>query len=226
MKIALIGDYNEQVDAHRAIPLAIRLASEDVDFEWLHTNEVDVDGLEQYSGFWVVPASPYENKDNVMQVIEFARVNNVPFLGTCGGCQHAVLEYAVNVLGYAKADNGEDNPTTTMPLIAPLSCRLNAANEVVNLVEGSIVAECYGTSTINEIYNCGYGINAKYLGLFENSGLHFSGFNDDGDPRTIEIPGNDFFVGTAFQPERSAFLGEGHPLVDRFVQSLGTLALL
>ena len=219
MKIALVGDYNEQVLAHQLIPKAIGLASDKaVQFEWVHSNDIDTVSLQSFAGMWCVPASPYADMEKVLEAIHYARVNNIPFLGTCGGYQHAALEFARNALGKIEADNAEVNPDAQMPIIAALSCKLRDVEDTIQLVDNSFVQSIYGCSAIKEEYNCGFGVNAAYLSMFEGSALRFTGFDSDGDPRVLEIPNNDFFVGTAFQPERSAAGGQSHPLIARFIQ--------
>jgi CTP synthase (UTP-ammonia lyase) len=219
MSIALIGDFNEEVPAHKAIPLAISAAAPALDYQWIHSDDIDVNKLEQFSGFWCVPASPYSNMENVLTVIQYARTKNIPFLGTCGGYQHAALEYARNALGYAEANNAEVTPDTTMPLISALSCKLYDVKNSVNLVEGSFLKKIYASDHIDEEYYCGYGINPRYHRIFEGSDLSFSAHDEDGDPKALEITKNNFFIGTAFQPERSIFSGTIHPLIRTFLAS-------
>jgi CTP synthase (UTP-ammonia lyase) len=222
MEIALVGDYKDDVVAHRAIPMAIKLASESESttstIQWIHSEEIVVEELVNYSAFWCVPASPYMNMENVLKVIEYARSNNVPFLGTCGGYQHAALEYVRNALGYREADNAEVNPEAKMPLVAALFCKLYEVQNQINLVPGSFVQNIYEAERVKEEYNCGYGVNPEYLSLFEGSDMAFTGFDEDGDPRVLEIKRNNFFVGTAYQPERSALSGSSHPLIQYFVK--------
>ena len=222
MKIALIGDFNEEVPAHRAIPIALELTKKpNISWDWIHTSEINLDQLSLYSAFWCVPASPYANMENALAAINYARVNNLPFLGTCGGYQHAALEFAKNALGFSEADNAEVNPEAQMPLIASLSCKLYDIKNSISLVPNSFAQSIYSKNEVDEEYYCGYGVNAKYLSIFENSDLAFSGFDQDGDPRVLEIRKNRFFIGTAFQPERSAFSGICHPLINAFVGCIG-----
>lgn len=227
MKIALVGDYNEEVVAHRAIPMAIQLASKaeqiPTQVKWISSENVVVEELAMYSAFWCVPASPYLHMENVLQVIEYARVNNVPFLGTCGGYQHAALEYARNALGYSEADNAESNPNAKMPVVSGLSCKLYEVQNKIHLTAGSFVESIYKQDQIAEEYNCGYGVNPIYLSLFDGSDLAFTGFDEDYDPKILEIKNNDFFVGTAFQPERSALAGHSHPLIRQFIKCAARL---
>jgi CTP synthase (UTP-ammonia lyase) len=101
IRIGLIGDYNAAIIAHQAIPEGIRLAGKelgvDVGSEWLATD--DIGDLTRYAGLWCVPGSPYRSMKGALRAIRFAREERRPFLGTCGGFQHAVIEYARNAMG-------------------------------------------------------------------------------------------------------------------------------
>ena len=129
-RIALIGDYRESVVAHRAIPVALDLAVQglraDVSWEWLPSRDLQPSAqalLEPYAAVWCVPGSPYENTQGVIEAIRFARLQKRPFLGTCGGFQHALLEYAQAVWGLDAA-HAETNPEAEDPVIARLTCSL------------------------------------------------------------------------------------------------------
>ena len=129
LAIALIGDRDDAVTAHRAIPKALALAAEatgvDLRPAWVATDGINADAdLAGYDGFWCVPASPYRSMDGALRAIRFARTHDKPFLGTCGGFQHAVVEYARNVLGWADADHAETAPDAARAVIVPLACSL------------------------------------------------------------------------------------------------------
>ena len=103
LRIALVGDYNPDVIAHQAIPLAIDDAAAvlelTADYDWLATPELtSPEDLVGYDAIWLVPASPYKNTEAAFIAARYARENSIPFLGTCGGFQHALIEYARNVL--------------------------------------------------------------------------------------------------------------------------------
>ena len=225
--IALIGDYDATVPAHVAIPKAIELANAtlgtDVAAEWIHTSELTgpvADHLHDHTGIWAIPASPYANMDGALAAIRFARETNRPFLGTCGGFQHALIEYVRNVLGHAEADNLESNPNTEMPLVAPLECALVEKSGDISFTEHSRLSEIFKGQTAHEGYRCSYGFNDDYRKLIDASPLNFTGFDPDGSPRAMELPDHPFFMATLFQPERAALRGESHPLVEAFVQAV------
>ncbi|WP_085647344.1 MULTISPECIES: CTP synthase [unclassified Pseudomonas] len=224
LRIALIGDYDPQVTAHQAIPVALGLAAEHlrrpVDFQWLATDRILPETpLEPFDGFWCVPASPYKSEVGALQAIRFAREQQRPFLGTCGGFQHAVLEFSRNVLGWADAEHGETSPDSSRAVLTPLTCSLVEAVDSIHLVPGSLIARAYETSEIREGYRCRYGVNPQFERELLTRELHAVGHDSAGDLRAIELQSHVFFVATLFQPERAALKGNLPPLVRAFVEA-------
>lgn len=219
IRICLIGDYDASVLAHQAIPKALALASDGaaVQPEWLDTESALDADLEPYAGFWCVPASPYRSLEGAVRAIRFARENSLPFLGTCGGCQHAILEFARNVLKLADAGHTECNPSTSEPVITSLACSLFEADEVLRPVPGSRLHEIYGADEIRETYRCSYGLNPNYLSRLLDGGLRVGVMGPNGEARGLELSAHPFFFATLFQPERSALAGNCHPLITAFV---------
>ena len=224
IRIALIGDYDPQVTAHQAIPVALGMAAEhtglNVQFQWLGTDVITADTpLENFDGFWCVPASPYRNEDGALRAIRFARERQRPFLGTCGGFQHAILEYARNVLGWEDAKHGETSPDAARALLSPLSCSLVEAVDAIHLVEGSLIAKAYESAEICEGYRCRYGVNPDFERALLSAQLCAVGHDSSGDLRAVELRGHPFFVATLFQPERAALKGILPPLVGALIEA-------
>ena len=221
--IALVGDYNPTVTAHKAIPKALELAGQAVGinfaWEWVETDAIasKFDAIREFDAYWVVPASPYANMVGVLSVIRFARENQRPFLGTCGGYQHAVLEYARSVLGHSAAGNAEVDADCTMPVIAPLVCAMVETEDQIDIQRGSKLAALLGVDHLVEGFRCSYGVNPEYLPLFAGSKLRFTGTDNEGAPCAFELADHPFFFGTAFQPERQALSGVSHNLIETFV---------
>jgi CTP synthase (UTP-ammonia lyase) len=144
----------------------------------------------------------------------------VPFLGTCGGFQHAVIEYARDVLGLKDADHAESNPHAALPLMVPLSCSLVGEEGAITLVEGSRIHAIYGCNQVVERYHCRFGLNPAYRALFEHGQLRITGVDSaDGEARVVELADHPFFIAALFQPERSAFERRPHPLIIAYVQA-------
>lgn len=219
IRIALVGDYNAGVRAHQAIPKALALAADGASVQpvWLDTESALEADLEPYAAFWCVPASPYRSTEGALRVIRYAREGQRPYLGTCGGCQHAILEFARNVLKIADAGHTELDPSASAPVITSLTCSLVEADEVLRPVPGSRLHEIYGVEEIRETYHCSYGLNPAYLSQLEAGGIRVAVTGPAGEARAFELPAHPFFFATLFQPERSAFRGKTHPVIQAFV---------
>lgn len=224
LHIALIGDHDPQITAHRAIPIALDLVSRQtghgVSFQWLATDLIaDTTPLDDFDGIWCVPGSPYRNENGALHVIRFAREQRRPFLGTCGGFQHAVLEYARNVMGWADAAHGETDPEAERALLTPLSCALIETIDSLQLDADSLIAKAYGRQMVFEGYHCRFGVNPDFEEDLLNQRLHPVARDSAGGLRAVELQDHPFFVATLFQPERAALEGRMPPLVSAFVEA-------
>src|ERR1700709_642337 len=131
MKLAIIGDFNPENKTHIATDEAIGHAKKylniDIKAEWVATETVIenfASVTENYRGFLISPGSPYKSMVDVLEIIKYTRTNSIPTLGTCGGFQHMVIEFARNVLNIQDAEHAETNPYASNLVINPLSCSL------------------------------------------------------------------------------------------------------
>ena len=233
MRIALVGDHDTSVKAHRAIPLALQRAREAtghaIEWEWLNTTDLRDDvspQLASFGGIWCVPASPYTNTAGAIAAIRFARESGRAFLGTCGGFQHALLEYAEAVWGVSRPAHAETHPHDADPVIAPLACELVERAEEVHFTPGSTLARLYDAPTAVEEYHCRYGLSPRYREHLRNGQLRATALDANGDVRGVELDGHPFFVATLFQLERSALAGRNHPVVAEFVNAVVNLQIM
>lgn len=226
VQIALVGDHDPAVVAHQAIPEALRLASRDLAvagrWTWIHTVALSGDvaaALAGFHGVWCVPASPYADTAGALAAIRFARESRRPFLGTCGGFQHALLEYAAAEWGIEQPAHAELDPAAATPVIAALTCSLIEQQGRVRFADGSRIAESYGAHESTEGYHCRYGLNPAFAPRLAAGSLRATAWDDAGDVRAVELEEHPFFVGTLFQPERAALAGRTPPLVRSFVRA-------
>jgi CTP synthase (UTP-ammonia lyase) len=222
--IGLIGEYHATVPAHQAIPLALQFAAEalriTVEFEWVTTEEVTaVERISRFDGLWWVPASPYRSLDGALLAIRHARESGTPFLGTCGGFQHAIVEYARNVLGWADAEHAETAPNAPRTVISALECALVEVRDSVRLLPNTRIAGAYGSHQVTEGYRCRYGLNPEFQATLTSGPLRATAVDQTGEVRAVELDNHPFFVATLFQPERSALSGNPAPLVVAFVSA-------
>ncbi|GAB7126197.1 CTP synthase [Silvimonas sp. JCM 19000] len=224
IRIGLIGDFNPEVVAHQAIPLALADAGRALDVEWqadwLPTETItSAAALAGYHGLWAVPATPYRSMDGALLAIRHARESGLPFLGTCGGFQHALVEYARNVLGWDDAQHAEEAPGVGRAVIAPLHCALVEVTDQIRLLPQSKLAHAYGEDAVHEGYHCRYGLNPEFRAALIGGPLQESALDDAGDVRAVELTSHPFFVGTLFQPERAALAQRRAPIVEAFLRA-------
>lgn len=224
VSIGLVGDHDLSVPAHRGIPAALELAAGELGVsavaEWIPTEDItSAERVVRHDGIWCVPASPYRSTAGALRAIRHARECSVPFLGTCGGFQHAVLEYARNVVGWSDAAHGEEVPDATRQVISELECHLVEATETVRPFPGSRIAAAYGVSEVVEGYRCRYGLNPEFLNALLSGPLRPVADDAAGEVRAVELDGHPFFVATLFQPERAALRGVAPPLAVAFLQA-------
>ncbi len=227
IRIGLVGDHDANVTAHRAIPRALDLVAgalgRSVEFEWLPTAGLRDDSrLREFDGLWCVPSTPYRSMDGALLAIRFARERRLPFLGTCGGFQHAVIEYARGVLGWADAHHAETAPGGARPVIAPLACSMVEVTGSVRLIAGSRIAAAYGHEQTIEGYHCRYGLNPEMVSELTRGPLRVAARDVDGEIRALELDDHPFFVLTLFQPERAALEQRVPPIVLAFVRAAST----
>jgi len=224
LSLALVGERDPRIIAHRAIeaalPLVARSLGVAIDSRWLPTNTItDATVLQGVHGVWCVPGSPYASVDGALLAIRHARTRGLPFLGTCGGFQHAVVEWARHVLGWADAEHAEIAPDAVRPVITLLACALVETRETVRLVAGTQLAHAYGGAQANEGYHCRYGLNPAFRAALLDGPLVATAFDATGEVRAIEHADHPFFVATLFQPERAALRDEVPPLVLAFARA-------
>ena len=226
LRVGLIGDFDARITAHRAIGVALPVAAQRlrlrVEPVWLATDTLtDAVVLRAVDGLWCVPGSPYRSMEGALRGIGYARAMRVPYLGTCGGFQHAVIEYARAVLGWDDAEHAETAPDAPRCVVAPLVCRLIEAEATVRLAPGSRIAAAYGRDHAAATYHCSYGLNPEFRDALLRGPLRATAFDDAGEVRAVELEDHPFFVATLFQPEREALLPARVPLVEAFLSACG-----
>ena len=221
MTIAIIGDRDHESPTHAATDAAFtRLGAQT---RWVPTTAVHQDPqlLAGYDGLLISPGGPYLSMDGALEAIGYAREHDVPLLGTCAGFQHVLVEFARNVLGIRDADHAEVNPEAANLICVPLACSLIGQMHPVQVELGTRAAELYQATETVEPFFCTFGLNPDYRESLERAGLRFSGFDKDGEPRILELPGHSFFLATLYVPQARPAEEGAHPLLTGFLAASG-----
>ncbi|MFF8972957.1 hypothetical protein [Streptomyces sp. NPDC014995] len=216
-KVALVGDHSPNVVSHTRVPLLLdALATRDrlvLDAYWIPSRDAEAeDAVRGFDAVWVVPGSPYRSEAGVLSAIRTAREEGIPFLGTCGGFQHALLEFARNVCGLTHVAHAENDPGADDFLIEPLACSLADHEDTVLLEPDSLAHALFGVERTVERYSCHYGPSG-HLDTLRAHGLRFCGRDTAGAVRMAELPGHPFFLASLFQPELYGDGSRPHPMV-------------
>jgi CTP synthase (UTP-ammonia lyase) len=223
-KLSILGEFNPSSETHTATNDAIEHSKKglgiDLKVDWVSTDEISENLLKSYSGYLVAPGSPYKSMAKALFAIEYARENKIPILGTCGGFQHMIIEYARNVLGHKNAQHAEYDPSAAELFISELSCSLRGREMDLSIMPNSKVASLYGKLKVKEEYYCNFGVNPKYIDFLKKGPVRFVGSDGEGELRILEYPEHPFFVGTLFVPQTQSTEDKPHPLLTGFLKAI------
>jgi CTP synthase (UTP-ammonia lyase) len=215
IRIGIIGDFNPSNPTHVATNDGLTHAAEALeelcDVRWLPTDEPQE--YERFQALFCSPGSPYKSLAGALRGVQYAREHRVPFLGTCGGFQHLVIEYARNVMGFRDAAHAEYDPYASCLFVSPLSCSPFGKAMEITIKPGTRAAAIYGSTSAKEKYYCNFGLNPAYQQQLVKAGLEMSGSDSSGEARIVELPSHPFFFGTLFVPQASSAKGNPHPIV-------------
>lgn len=231
VKIAIVGKYTSLDDAYISVTEAIKHGaianSVKVQIDLVAAqNLTNEEQLRDYDGIVVPGGFGESGLDGKLLAIEYARKNNVPFLGICLGMQLASIEFARNVCGL------DVYHQETSPESKDLIIHLIEGQDLTNLggtqrlgtydckiSEDTLAKQVYGKELVSERHRHRYEFNDKYISQLEENGLVFSGRNPEtGLVEIIENPKNDFFIGVQFHPELTSKLTEPNPLFVNLVK--------
>ncbi|KGR80184.1 CTP synthase [Ureibacillus manganicus] len=234
-RIALVGKYVELQDAYISVVEALKHAGyvydSDIEVDWInaeHVNAENVSELLQGADGILVPGGFGDRGiEGKISAIQYARENDIPFLGICLGMQLATIEFARNVLGLQGAHSTELNKETPYPIIdflpdqsdeIDLGGTLRLGLYPCKLKDGSRAMEAYNDELVYERHRHRYEFNNEFREAMEAEGLVFSGTSPDNRlVEIIELPEKKFFIACQFHPELVSRPQRPQPLFREFV---------
>ncbi len=237
VSIGLVGKYVQLHDAYLSVAEALHHAGyaleADVKIRWIDSEPITAANaaeiLKGCDGIVVPGGFGNRGVEGMIQTARYCREHDLPYLGICLGMQIAAIEFARNVCGFPDANSGEFDELSKHKVIDFLpdqhagiqkggTMRLGAYP--CRIRPGSQMHRAYGKELISERHRHRYEFNNEYRGIMEENGLLVSGTSPDGSiVETIEIPGNDYFVGVQFHPEFKSRPNRAHPLFRGLVEA-------
>ena len=246
VNIAVVGKYISLLDSYKSLAEAlthggiannVKVNLDWIDSEIFEDDEAAVKRLENVHGILVPGGFGSRGTEGKIRAAQFARERKVPYFGICFGMQMAVIEAARNMAKIEDAGSTElgkpGNPVVGLMTewmrgntlerraeVGDLGGTMRLGAYPAKLLEGSKVAEVYGTTDISERHRHRYEVNVYYKERLERCGMRFSGLSPDGElPEIVEIPDHPWFIGVQFHPELKSKPFEPHPLFTAFIKA-------
>ncbi|QNM98746.1 CTP synthase [Chitinimonas koreensis] len=247
VNIAMVGKYVDLTESYKSLIEALRHAGihtrSDVKIHYLDSEELESGDLHSLAGMDAILVPGGFGKRGVegkIRAIQYARENNVPYLGICLGMQLALIEYARHKAGMIDASSTEFTLETPYPVVAlidewvnrdgrieqrdansNLGGTMRLGSQECDLEAGSLAAKVYGSTRITERHRHRYEVNNHYLPRLEAAGLKVSGRSTDPNHlcETVELPDHRWFFGCQFHPEFTSTPRDGHPMFKAYVEA-------
>jgi CTP synthase len=248
VNIAFVGKYVDLTESYKSLTEAMIHAGihtrSKVNVQYLDSEELekgDMSLLKNMDAILVPGGFGKRGTEGKLAAIRYARENKVPYLGICLGMQLAVVEFARDVAGMAKAHSTEFDAETPYPVIglitewldrdghvekrdrqSDLGGTMRLGGQLCKLLDGSLVRTVYGKAEIVERHRHRYEVNNTLLAELEAKGLKVSGRAPGTDLcEMVELPQDQhpWFVGCQFHPEFTSNPRDGHPLFTAFVEA-------
>lgn len=244
--IAMIGKYVDLVDAYKSLNEALIHAGiktrTKVNIKYIDSEYLERKGskyLEGIDGILIPGGFGKRGIEGKIIAAQFARENNIPYLGICLGMQIAIIEFARHVANMRGANSSEFDPTTKYPVIGLITewmtqegdiekrdeyvdkgGTMRLGGQVCNLVPNTLTRKIYDQDSILERHRHRYEVNGNLIGELEKVGLKVSGYSIDNKlVEMIELENHPWFIGCQFHPEFTSNPRDGHPLFSSFIEA-------
>jgi len=246
VRIGMVGKYTDLTEAYKSLSEALVHAGikteNSININYIDAEVIekgDVSELAEVDALLVPGGFGTRGVEGKIKAVQYARENNVPYLGICLGMQVAVIEYARNMAGLTGAHSTEFDRDTRYPVIALVTEWLDQTGNVENrdhdsdkggtmrlggqeckLVSDSKAYAMYGKEVIIERHRHRYEVNSNLIDKITDAGLKISGMSIDGKlVEMVEIPEHPWFVACQFHPEFTSSPRDGHPLFTSYIEA-------
>ena len=236
--IAIVGKYVEVADAYISVTEALKHAGivndVRVNVKLVQAENIERDGaaawLKNVHGIVVPGGFGNRGIEGKIAAIEYARTNQIPFLGICLGMQTSVMEFARHVCKLKDANSTEFDAKVKYPVIHLIDEQKDIQNKGgtmrlglydCQIKAGTLASKLYGKTLIQERHRHRYEFNNAYRVQLEKAGLVVSGVNPQADlVEIVELPNHPYFIACQFHPELLSRPQHPHPLFQGFIAAV------
>ncbi len=245
VNVAMVGKYVDYADSYKSLNEALLHAGihthTRVNRIFVDATEIEQKGtdlLRNMDAILVPGGFGQRGTEGMIQAIEYARVNKIPYLGICLGMQLAVIEFARHVCGLENANSTELEASTPYPVVSLITEWTDQSGQLQKRDEGSDLGgtmrlgkqqaavkpgtvgyRIYGEK-VCERHRHRYEVNPSYVPQLEAAGLVISARTLKEElPEMMELSDHPFFFGVQFHPEFTSTPRSGHPLFEAFIKA-------
>ena len=245
VKIAVVGKYVTLPDSYVSIYHALSHASAHIgrklEIEWIDSEEFEEDRgrgvtknnltfLKKFDGILIPGGFGKRGSEGIINVANFTRVENIPYLGICFGFQLAIIAFARNVCNLEAASSTELDPNTKEPVVVfmpeqksvhDMGGTMRLGKHEITIIPNTNAAKIYnGTNLIHRRHRHRYEFNQNYRQMIEKYGMVLSGYSDNGRRiEMLEIPNHKFYFAVQYHSEFNSRPGKPEQAFDAFVKA-------
>ncbi len=246
INIGMVGKYMDLTEAYKSLSEALIHAGiqtrNSINISYIDSEDIEngnLSELKKADAVLVPGGFGTRGVEGKIQAVQYARENNIPYLGICLGMQVAVIEYARNLANMPGANSTEFDSDTKYPVIALVAEWLDKSGNIESRAHDSDLGgtmrlggqECklepdskaramYGKDVIIERHRHRYEVNSNLIDKIAAAGLSISGRSIDGKlVEMIEIKDHPWFVACQFHPEFTSSPRDGHPLFTSYIKA-------
>src|SRR5574344_27898 len=245
VNIALVGKYLDLKESYKSLVESLIHAgahlNTKINIHWCDSERIEDLGVYEVIGnvdaILVAGGFGARGVEGKLKAIQYARENNIVFLGICLGMQLSIVEFGRNVLGLEDANSVEFDENTTNPMIylidefidqsghkqlrtskSPMGGTMRLGEYPFTPLKGSKLQKAYGDKDqYFERHRHRYEANPKYKEALEKAGMIVSG-ESNGLIEVVELRDHPWFVGVQFHPEFTSHLETPNPIILEFVK--------
>ncbi|GIU71824.1 MAG: CTP synthetase [Candidatus Nitrosocaldaceae archaeon] len=238
LKIAMVGKYVKLSDSyvsvnhaleHAGLSIGCKISIDRIDSETLEDGIEKLDRLNDYDGILVPGGFGKRGSEGIIKAADYARENNIPYLGICFGFQLAIVAFARSICGLENANSTELEPNTKDPVVDLLpeqkeidklggTMRLGAHD--IDIIKDTLAYKLYKNDKIVRRHRHRYEFNQAYKGLLEKEGMIFSAYSDNGRRAEIlEVKDHPFYFAVQYHAEFSSKFGKPEEAFVAFVNA-------
>ncbi len=235
VRIAVVGKYvtlpDSYVSVYHALSHAGAKIGRKVEVDWIDSERFEkgekISILKDYDGILAPGGFGKRGSEGIISAANFARENNIPYLGICFGFQLAIVAFARHVCGL-EANSSELEADTKNPVvdfmpeqrnIHDMGGTMRLGGHDIAVSPNTLAHKLYG-SKVRRRHRHRYEFNQKYLETMSKAGLVFSAHSDSARRmETLELPGHPFYFALQSHAEFSSRPGKPEPAFEAFIRA-------